>query len=419
MPGTQHCQRPSLLGLWRKRFQWLLSLTVLLLPWIQPGGTSLVRIDIPSLSLHFFGQVLRIAELYLLLLLILVIAIAFLLITVVLGRVWCGWACPQTILSDLAEWLAGRFGLKVIANRLVGSSLRKTLTHIVYGLLALLVSASLIWYFIEPQRFLVALLQGSLPGGVLISFLVIATIIYLDLALIRRLMCREFCPYGRIQSSFVDTATLTLQLPEDEKPRCIKCNSCVHSCPLDIDIRNGYQIECINCGRCLDACRQIMAKRNESGLIHYTFGTENRGPGALLNPRVLILGILLLALISALTYATVSRATASLKISLSPIVANRVVDARQSTLLTVWINNRTNSRQRYRLEAVSTATEPVELRGQTSEIAIAAGGNYQLHLMVLTPVREQSFMVEFRLYNRTSQQVATARARITSVPDSN
>lgn len=414
MPASHKHKHPLLLGPWRRTFQWLTTLTIILLPWIQPGGESLVRIDIPSLSLHLFGQVLRIQELYLLLLFILATGAAFLFITLVFGRLWCGWACPQTTLTDLAEWLARRCKLKVLANRLQGAMIHKLMAHIFYLLLALLVAANLLWYFIEPQRFLTGLITGNLHVGVLLTFLVITAIIYGDLALIRRLMCREFCPYGRIQSSFVDPATLTLHLPGEEKSRCIRCNSCVRTCPMEIDIRNGYQIECINCGRCLDACRRIMAKRNEPGLIYYTFGVDNRGAGALLNLRVLLLGLLLVALSAVLTYATLMRAPASLKISLAPTAASRIVDHQQTTLLTIWINNRSNEEQQYRLQAAGPANEPLEIRGQTENIPVGAGGNYQLRLMVLTPVSNQPFMVKFYLIDNHQQQVATAAARISA-----
>ncbi|MFO7811434.1 MAG: 4Fe-4S dicluster domain-containing protein [Pelovirga sp.] len=414
MSTTLQPKRPLLLAPWRRTFQWLMTLTIILLPWIQPGGVSLVRIDIPSLSLHLFGQVLRIQELYLLLLFILATGVAFLLITLTFGRLWCGWACPQTTLTDLAEWVAGRLKLKVLANHLQGALPGKIFAHIFYLLLALLVAANLLWYFIEPQRFLAGLFTATLHPGVLITFLVIAAIIYLDLALIRRLMCREFCPYGRIQSSFVDPATLTLNLPEREKPRCIRCNSCVRTCPMGIDIRNGYQIECINCGRCLDACRQIMARRDEPGLIYYTFGVDNRGAKGLLNLRVLLLGLLLVGLLSALTYATLARTSASLKVSLAPTAASRLVDNQQTTLFTVWINNRSTVDQEYQLRAAPLAGGPIEIRGQTEQIPVAAGGNYQLRLMVLSPVSNQPTMVEFQLIDDRQQPVAGATAQLSA-----
>jgi polyferredoxin len=256
-----------------------------------------------------------------------------------------------------------------------------------------------------------------MPAAVLLTLLATALLIYLDIALVRRLLCRDFCPYGRIQSSLVDAGTLTLQLPEAEQPRCIRCHACVRACPLEIDIRQGYQIECINCGRCLDACRRVMAKRGEAGLIRYRFGTDAAGIGALFNPRVVVLGLLLVFLAGALFFATWNRSAATLKIAVSPAAASRILaDGGQSTLFNVWINNRTTTPQEYRLNAVLATGEPLEMRGQTQEILVGDGANRELSLMVISPVQQQHYVIEFRLVNPLQQVVATARSRITPLP---
>ena len=285
-PGS----KPSLLSPWRRRVQWVTTLLILFLPWVQLNGKSLLRIDIPNLSLYLFGQILRIEELYLVLFFTLAFGLGFLLLTVVLGRVWCGWLCPQTTIGDLAEWAARLFGLKVQHNRLHGAMWRKVSLHGVYLFLSLLVAANLLWYFIEPRQFFVQLISLDLHYAAWITLVLTALLLYLDLALVRRLMCSEFCPYGRFQTALVDKSTLALHLPESELKRCIDCKSCVRTCPMEIDIRSGYQVECINCGRCLDACRQVMAKRDEPGLIVYSFGVSGKGARGLFNPRVMMLG---------------------------------------------------------------------------------------------------------------------------------
>ncbi len=138
----------------RRLLQWATSLCLLLLPWLQIDGKSLLRIDIPGRNLFLFGQILRIQELYLVMLSALIFALGFLLVTVVLGRVWCGWFCPQTTLSDLAEWAARYLGIKVKDNCLHGALWRKILLQIFFVLLAFLVAANLLWYFIPPPVFL-------------------------------------------------------------------------------------------------------------------------------------------------------------------------------------------------------------------------------------------------------------------------
>lgn len=407
---------PRLLSPWRRKFQWLTSLLILLLPWLQPGGNSLLRIDVPTLSLYLFGQVLRIEELFLFLLFCLAFGISFLLITLVSGRVWCGWACPQTTLNDLAEWFAKQLKLKVVDNRLRGDNWRKALAQIFYLLLAALVAANLIWYFIEPQRFFSSLFSGQMHYGVWLTFLCLTLTIYLDLAVIRRLMCIEFCPYGRIQTALVDPGTLTLQMPDSEKDRCIKCNSCVRCCPMGIDIRQGFQVECINCGRCLDACRQVMQKRRQPGLIYYTFGVDNQGVKALFNPRTVILSLTLIVLTLILVVSIFNRAEASLKVSVSHAVASRILkDGQQATFFNAWVNNRSMIAETYHLQARLPNGKYLSLKGQTEQLQLAPGRNRKLDYVLVSPPAAEPFMIEFILLNKNNRQLASAAAQISPV----
>lgn len=413
MTASNH--KPSLLGPWRRTFQWGASLLLLLIPWFNLQGTGLLRIDLSTLSLHIFGQVMRIEELYLFLIFCLLSGGLFLWTTMVFGRLWCGWACPQTTLTDLAEWFARLAGLRIRNNRLAGAMGRKLLVHTLYLLLALLVGANLVWYFIAPQRFFTELAQGTLPGGAWLSWGVIALTVYLDLALVRRLMCRDFCPYGRFQTVLADQSTLTLHLPAAAAGRCIKCGACVRSCPMEIDIRAGYQIECINCGRCLDACRKVMAPRRQPGLIRYSFGLDGQGMQALLKPRSLLLSAAMIGLIVIFTIAIAQRQIASLEVSVSHTVAARTLsDGQFATFFSAWASNRSSAPETYRLEARSKQDQtPLTLKGQTSKIVIAAGRNQRLDFVLLTDVPDEPIAVEFVLFNPAGEQVSVAEAQVT------
>ena len=402
---------PALLSPWRRRCQWGTTLLLLLIPWLRIKGDSLLRVDIPELSLYFFGQTLRIEELYLVLLFSLFLTLGFLLITMVLGRVWCGWFCPQTTLTDLAEWFARRLKFKPGHKN---SLFKKAILHCFYLSLALLVSANLLWYFIEPQAFFTKLVFGQMHYATWICLVLVAATIYLDLALIRRLMCSDFCPYGRFQTTLADETTLALHLPESELVRCIECNSCVRVCPMGIDIRRGYQVECINCGRCLDACRQVMAKRNQPGLISYSFGTTGQGFKALLNMRVLLLSLATLALAVILVFAVYQKPEASLKISVSHTVGNRVLqDGNRATFFNAWVNNRSNKSATYDIIARQTVdSSPLTLKGQTSGIALDAGGNLRINFVLITPVPDARLEVDFMLLDQTGIELANARAYI-------
>ena len=400
------------IGPWRRLFQWSTTLLLLLLPWLEVDSKSLLRIDIPGLNLYLFGQVLRIQELYLVLLATLIFVLGFLLVTVVLGRVWCGWLCPQTTLSDVAEWAARRLGLTVKHNRLHGQLSSKILLQFVYLLLAFLVAANLLWYFIPPRLFFARLVVFDLHYAAGITFVLTGLLVYLDLAVVRRLMCSEFCPYGRAQTALVDKATLTLHLPDAELERCIECGSCVKTCPMEIDIRHGYQVECTNCGRCLDACRQVMAKRGEPGLIRYTFGLHGEGATGLLNPRVLLPAAAILALLVTLLIALVDRPVASLKIAVSHTAQARLLANQETgTFFNAWVNNRSQTAAAYTLQARKKESgQALTLKGQV-RAELAAGENRRLDFVLLTPANE-SLTIEFVLADAEGLELSVAEAYI-------
>lgn len=403
-----------LLAPWRQRCQWAASLLLLLIPWVEIQGNSLLRVDIPELTLYFFGQTLRIEELYLVLLFSLVMTLGFLLVTMLMGRVWCGWLCPQTTLTDLAEWFAARLASRGKKQPAENNFAQKLVLHICYLLLACLVSSNLLWYFIKPIDFFTRLATLEFHYATWICLLTVATVIYLDLALVRRLVCSEFCPYGRFQTVLADKSTLTLHLPPSELPRCIKCNSCVRACPMQIDIRNGYQVECINCGRCLDACRKIMARRDQPGLISYTFGTEGKGVKALLNPRTLLLSMVTLTLLAVLTFAVQQRPDASLKIAVSHMAASRALkDGQRATFFNAWVNNRSNSSAIYAIKARQADNgDFLTLKGPTAQLKMQAGENLRVDFVLVTPVPKPRLDVEFILLDQSGTEITVSHAYI-------
>jgi len=388
----------------------LCSLIILGLPFGAWQGRSLLRLDIDSLSLHLAGQVLRLEDLHLVLFASLLLVIVFLLVTMVFGRVWCGWACPQTTLTDLAEWWSRKLGLKIRDNRLQGAMWRKVLAHCGFALLALLVGANLVWYFVDPYRFLAELATGGLHPGAIGTWLVTAILVYADLGFVRRLVCRDFCPYGRFQTVLADRGTLVLHRPASEAPRCIECGACVRVCPMGIDIREGYQVECINCGRCLDACRQVMARLKQPGLMVYSFGTEGAGWRSLVNPRTLLLSLAVALLTTILALGVFNRKEASLKVAVSHTAASRLdTSGRTLTFFDAWISNQDDRSHSYHITAGTVEGMPLEIRGQTRDIQLQPGENQAVSFVLLTPAREKTTIVLY-LADETGRELVSQEA---------
>ncbi|MDX1775713.1 MAG: 4Fe-4S dicluster domain-containing protein [Desulfobulbales bacterium] len=384
-------KKPNLFTPWRRLLQWGASLAILILPFIKVNGESSIRIDIPSFSVFFFGMHFRIEELYLLWLAVLSFIFLFLLVTLVLGRVWCGWACPQTTLSDFVEGVAEMFGMQAANNRISGSGAQMVALHFVYICLALLVGANLVWYFVSPYEFFPLLFSGGLGPWPLGSMTVVAVVVYINLAFLRRLFCKEFCPYGRFQTVLVDKGTLTLWYHPDEAERCIECHACERSCPMGIDIRNGFQVECINCAKCLDACRRVMARRREPGIIRYTFGQSGRGWRALLTIRTGLVLTVFLAAFSALVIASLNRPEANLKVSRLKTTRSRITaDHMLATFYTGYVAlHRENQGETFSIHAFDKEGKEFAIKGPVKNFTIARDQNlFRFNFALLTHVPE-------------------------------
>lgn len=373
----------SLIAPRRRAVQWGLFLVLLLLPFARHAGESLFRIDIPSLTLHFFGSALPVENLFLVWLLGLCLIFLFLLLTMALGRAWCGWLCPQTALSDLIDGLSRRLGLKTSWKSIDGGLGRKLLLYGFSLLFSLLLGALLVWYFVSPYDYFARLLAGTLGGWPLGATLVFTLLIFFCMVFLRRLACREFCPYGRFQTMLADRGTLTLGLDPAEARRCIDCQACVRACPMGIDIRDGFQIECINCACCLDACRKVMARQRQTGLIRYRFGEGLVGWRSLLTLKLaLVAGVFML------TGAALVLSILNLPLATLTVTRNVVAEGRSATtngqivFFTAYLSNRDRLAHSYRIEAEGGGEPALSLKGQTTGIRLTPGERRRLYFAV-------------------------------------
>ena len=280
----------------------LQALLIIGLPFLRIKGESALRFDIPSLQLHFFGVTLWMEEFFIFLSSLLFMTFLIVFITLLFGRIWCGWTCPQTVLSDFT-WFVDLVSRKNPAA--------KAAAFLATLILSVVAAASLIWYFVSPYEFFPRLIAGQL-GSVVGGFWIVLTgIIFADLALVRRDFCATVCPYAKMQSALFDKKTLVIAFDPRREEECMDCGACVRACPTGVDIRKGQSVACISCAECIDACDRMMAKREgaglRGGLIGYFFGIPGE-KGKLLRGNVMLIGSVTAASFLFFVYISLSRA---------------------------------------------------------------------------------------------------------------
>ncbi len=283
----------------------LQAILIIGLPFVKLRGESALRFDIPSLKLHFFGATLWMDEFFIVLAALIFMTFLIVLVTLLFGRIWCGWMCPQTVLVDFTWFvdLSARKGLVSKAAALV-------MTFLV----SLFAAASLIWYFVSPYEFFPRLFAGQL-GNIIGGFWIVLTgIIFADFALLRHGFCATVCPYAKMQSALFDRKTLVIAFDPRRKEECMNCGACVRACPVGVDIRNGLSAACINCAECIDACDRMIGKRKREGagrmsegLIGYFFGLPGE-KGNLLRGNVVLIGLITAVSFLFFVYLTLTRA---------------------------------------------------------------------------------------------------------------
>jgi len=364
----------------RRLVQAGLVVTALLLPFVTVSGNPFLRMDIGLRTLFMAGVPVRVDQFYLVLVAALFVLVSFLLLTVVLGRVWCGWLCPQTVFNDLAELVGDRFRKKVPAP------VARLLEHLTALSVSTVISFDLLCWFMAPARVAGRLLDFSAHPLLAACFLLVSLLGYLNLVLVKRSFCRSYCPYGRFQAALTDAGTLNLAFLEETRDRCLRCNACVRICPMKIDVREGFQIECINCGRCIDACRGVMEQRPDgSGLIDYRFGSV-KGTRFRLGSKTMLLGTVTLVLGVGLVWGLAGREQSAFALQRIATAETRTMpDGYQAQPWRAIIGNRSESPATYSIRALTTPADDISLLGPVRDILVAPNEH-----------REITFLVRFR-----------------------
>lgn len=307
---------------WRDIVYFVLMIIFLGAPWMTINGHQALLFDIPGRRFELFGAVFLSHDTPLLFFIFALLVLTIMITTALWGRVWCGWACPQTVFIDgvyrrIERWIEGNY-IKRRAMQNAPISLDKLSRLIAKWMAYFFVSAffahSFIAYF-TGSRQLIAMMSGSPKENwsyFLISSSVTALLLF-NFGWFREQFCIIMCPYGRFQSVLMDTHSLNVTYDE-KRGDCVSCNRCVQVCPTGIDIRNGIQMECIGCTACIDACDDIMVKvKKPMGLISYSAAVK-RSEVKMLRPR-LVAYLFLFAICSAgLAYNLIGRQPLSVAI---------------------------------------------------------------------------------------------------------
>lgn len=403
---------------WWNNWRWILVFFTQILfygaPWLEWNGRQAVLLHLVERKFYLFGLVLWPQDVFYLALLLIISAYALFLFTAIAGRLFCGYACPQTVYTEIFMWVENRIEgdrsarMKLDKGPLTARKFRlKAIKHAVWLAISLWTGFTLVAYF-TPVDELLAALPFNLSGWEMFWTLFYGGFCYMQAGFLREQVCKYMCPYARFQGVMFDPDTLIITYdPERGEPRgarkknvdakasgmgdCVDCGLCVAVCPTGIDIRKGQQYECIGCGACIDACDPVMDKVGAPrGLIRYT--TENAlaqhfGPrdvmAHILRPRIILYTVILLAIIGASTWSLATRVPLKVDVIRDrSILAREAEDGRIENVYNLKIMNTTEDPKRYAISVDGIAG--IELVGEQS-VEVGSAENHEITVVVRVP----------------------------------
>lgn len=417
--GSRRWMQPTpVFGPWWKRravIGWALIVLYIAAPIVPINGKPAIFLHLAAREFTILGRTFYAYDTLALVLFLISTFVFIFLVTSLLGRAWCGWACPQTVYMEfvyrpIEQWLEGPQGqkLKRLGRRAVAA--RKALKWSIFLAISLLLAHTFVAYFVSWEQLLRWMTGPPAENwGAFVLMGAVTALVMIDFAFYREQMCTIACPYARFQSVLLDRNSLIVSYdPRRGEPRgrrtrtmrqqeaegislnlgdCIECGACVRTCPTGIDIRDGLQMECIGCTQCIDACDEVMLKiQKPIGLIRFTSENELEGGRTrVLRPRVFAYTALMT--VAAVALGVVIAGQAGLNIAVTRASAEPFVMLRDGDIanrLNFRLQNRTPQPMEVRLEAVDPAHARVRIVG-TDSVTLAAGEMRRVEAWVVLP----------------------------------
>ena len=410
--GSRNMLQPAdVRGRWHTRRNMVFAILIAIyvaVPWIRVGGFPAIRLDIPSRTAYLVGHTYTREDFYLVFFLLTGFCFALFAMTALWGRIWCGYACPQTVFLEgvyrrIEGWIEGNRNERLRRNQgpmNFEKLWRKALKQFLFLVVTLLITHTLLAYFLPVDVLLPALLAGPAEHWLAFSWTIgLSAVIYFDFAWFREQFCVIMCPYGRLQSALIDDDTVVVGYDEKRgEPRgakgkaegdCIDCRSCVNVCPTGIDIRNGLQMECVGCTNCVDACDSIMRQLGRpEGLVRYDsqrgFHSERK---RFLRPRLFLYAGLALLGLSVFGFTASKRSSFEVTVLRARGMPYTIENERIQNLFTIHVQNKSPKAAEYKLAPTpALAGEPsIEWKISSEEVEIESLGESKIAIFAFVP----------------------------------
>jgi cytochrome c oxidase accessory protein FixG len=404
------------------------------LPWFDYEGHQAILFDLPARKFYIFGWTFWPQDFIYLTALLLIAAYALFFFTALAGRLWCGYACPQTVWTEIFLWMERKFEgsrqqqMKLDKQGMSGEKImRKGGKHAAWLLFSLFTGFTFVGWFTPIDMLYSDIMTGNMSGWGTFWILFYGFATYGNAGWMREQVCIYMCPYARFQSAMFDKDTLLIAYDEkrgenrgarkkgaDPKELglgdCIDCKLCVQVCPTGIDIRDGLQYQCIGCAACVDVCDDVMEKVGQpKGLVKYT--TENELNGIkthLLRPRIVVYAALLVIICAALVYSIATRTPLELD-----IIRDRNAlyietdDGMIENVYTLKIINMSNDAQTYRLSV--SGIQDLLLENTAGDVTVASGAVADVPVRVQADpdnLKTASSKINFTLESLTSPDIS-------------